>query len=774
MQNRTEFIGINYLDRFKQTLLSNSAIFKTVFYFFSGVLFSGSSILGGISPFGIAFVAAASGRFFIPAGIGALFGYLFLLGSQTMGSHIISLFLICIAKWFLHEKGISVKQNNTLPCILVGVIFGGVSLILGFASYTSSYDIVLIIAQLLLASSATYFFSRSNTIFSHGSRSLRQTEICCVLIAFCMTILSLDQYLLGGLSVGGIIGLCAIMIAAYSGGVTGGAVIGICVGICASFSSADTLYLAGIYSFIGLIGGVFASFSKLSIAVVVVIINGFSVLFSKDISLIPVYQAFIASIVFMMIPENVVHYLTYPFIVKTKDVQSDTLKELLFSKLQYTASAMVDIAQTTQKVSEKLSAISENSIHTVYESVADKVCKRCGFKTKCYQTNYNSVISAFSNSITSIKQEGAVTDKTIDAYFIRNCCKLQNLVDYLNIAFSDYVAKEGVKRKVTQVRGIVTDQFDGMGLVLQELAAQVEKTTIHDPTIHIRISDMLFSNKINPTHVRCYVDEYDRMSVEVEILSYKLPRMNLEEITVEISDICTRDLDLPIIRKCEKTTLLTFAEKCKYTVEYGASQQAASKNKFCGDSYNFFSNATGNANIILSDGMGTGGTAAVDSAMTSSLVSKLLEAGISHNATLKMVNSALLVKSGEESLATIDVSSIDLYNGHATFYKAGAAPTFVRKGGKAGYVQSTSLPAGILRGVDFEKSAITLHDHDIVVMVSDGVVNNGTDWIKAELESFNGSAQELSERILRIAKERGIDDRSDDMTVVCACLKKVA
>lgn len=774
MQNRTEFIGINYLDRFKQTLFSNSAIFKTIFCFFSGMLFSGTSIFGGISPFGIAFVASASKGYFIPAGIGSLLGYLFLLGNETMGSYIISLFIICVAKWFLYEKEVFIKLKNILPCFLVAGVFGSVSLVIGFASYTSSYDILLIIAQLLLASSATYFFSRSDTILSHGSRSLRQTEICCILITFSMIILSLDGYLLGGLSLGGMIGMLAIMIGAYGGGVTGGAVIGICVGICCAFSGTDSLYLAGIYSFIGLMCGVFAPFSKLSIAIVMVIINGFSVLFSKDISLVPVYQAFISSIAFMILPQSSIHYLTSPFLVKSKDTQSDTLKELLFSKLQYTASAMNDIAQTTQKVSEKLSAISTNAIDTVYDCVAEKVCKRCGFKTKCYQTNYNAIISAFSNSVDTIKQEGSVNDKTIDSYFTRNCCKLQNLVDSLNISFTDYVAKEGVKRKVTQVRGIVTDQFEGMGLVLQELAAQVEKTTIHDATIHIRISDMLFSNKINPTHVRCYVDEYDRMSVDVEVLSYKLARMNLEEITVEISDICTRDLDLPILRKSEKTTLLTFAEKCKYTVEYGACQQAASKNKFCGDSYNFFSNSTGNANIILSDGMGTGGSAAVDSAMTSSLVSKLLEAGISHNATLKMVNSALLVKSGEESLSTIDVSSIDLYNGHATFYKAGAAPTFVRKGGKAGYVQSTSLPAGILRGVDFEKSAITLHDHDIVVMVSDGVVNNGTDWIKAELESFKGTAQELSERILRIAKERGIEDRSDDMTVICACLKKVA
>lgn len=93
---------------------------------------------------------------------------------------------------------------------------------------------------------------------------------------------------------------------------------------------------------------------------------------------------------------------------------------------------------------------------------------------------------------------------------------------------------------------------------------------------------------------------------------------------------------------------------------------------------------------------------------------------MSLDASLKLVNSALLVKSGDESLATIDITGVDLYTGKAEFYKAGAAPTFLRKSGKGGYVESSSLPVGILGGVNFEKNAVTLRDGDVIVMVSDG------------------------------------------------------
>lgn len=126
----------------------------------------------------------------------------------------------------------------------------------------------------------------------------------------------------------------------------------------------------------------------------------------------------------------------------------------------------------------------------------------------------------------------------------------------------------------------------------------------------------------------------------------------------------------------------------------------------------------------------------MDSAMTTGLLCRLIQAGVGFDAALKMVNSALLVKSGEESLATIDVTQIDLYTGRPTSTRRGQPPSFVVKSGRTGYVESTSLPAGILRGVSFEKSTIGLREGDMVVMVSDGVTATGVDWIPSVIDQY--------------------------------------
>ena len=159
--------------------------------------------------------------------------------------------------------------------------------------------------------------------------------------------------------------------------------------------------------------------------------------------------------------------------------------------------------------------------------------------------------------------------------------------------------------------------------------------------------------------------------------------------------------------------------------------------------------------------------------MTADLLGRLIEAGVSMDAALRLVNSALLVKTGEESLSTIDITGIDLYTGKAEFYKAGAAPTFLRKGKKSGYVESCSLPVGILSTVNFERNAATLREGDWIVMVTDGATAGGADWLLRELERFEGdNPKELSQRLAMGAREHRTDGHEDDITVIAILLER--
>ena len=189
------------------------------------------------------------------------------------------------------------------------------------------------------------------------------------------------------------------------------------------------------------------------------------------------------------------------------------------------------------------------------------------------------------------------------------------------------------------------------------------------------------------------------------------------------------------------------------------------ENTPCGDTLRDVRGEEGLQALILSDGMGTGAAAALDSAMLCNLVGRLLESGIPCGSALRLVNSALMVKGGRETLATLDAAAVDCYTGSAAFYKAGAAPTFLRRQGRAMRLEAVSLPAGILDGVEPVKRRFSLREEDLLLMVSDGVPTEEP-WVEEQLTAWEGEdPAELCRRIAEAARLRCREVKPDDITV---------
>jgi len=170
---------------------------------------------------------------------------------------------------------------------------------------------------------------------------------------------------------------------------------------------------------------------------------------------------------------------------------------------------------------------------------------------------------------------------------------------------------------------------------------------------------------------------------------------------------------------------------------------------------------------VLSDRMGSGGRAAVDSAMAAGITARLWTAGFTPAAVLQTVNAALLVKSRDESLATLDVVTIDTHTGRLDSYKAGAAATLLCSGGRVSRLDRPGLPIGILPDIVFEHSHDTLSHGDILLMLSDGALAGGVAAVEEILRQHpaDGSMTALAQTVCAAA--RGAEEgHSDDITAV--------
>ena len=167
--------------------------------------------------------------------------------------------------------------------------------------------------------------------------------------------------------------------------------------------------------------------------------------------------------------------------------------------------------------------------------------------------------------------------------------------------------------------------------------------------------------------------------------------------------------------------------------------------------------------LLLADGMGSGEPARKESALTCRLLRQFLEAGIEPEAALKTLNAAMALRGAETgTFTTIDLCVFDPATEEAAFYKYGAAPSYLKKGGAVRRVTGGSLPAG-LRGTPTppDVTRARLEPGGFVVMVSDGVTlgNDECPWLIDLLsDPLPDSMDSLRLDILRRAIASGSPD----------------
>lgn len=215
-----------------------------------------------------------------------------------------------------------------------------------------------------------------------------------------------------------------------------------------------------------------------------------------------------------------------------------------------------------------------------------------------------------------------------------------------------------------------------------------------------------------------------------------------------------------------------FVERTNFEVVYGVERCVGDYQQISGDSFSFLHKEEGVFLASLSDGMGTGLNAYQESEKVVDLLEQFLEAGFSKEAAVKMINSALVLGSDGKTFSTIDISSIDLYSGVCEFLKIGAAASFIRRGNFVESITSTSLPAGIFQQTDVDKTSRKLYDGDMVIMVTDGVL----DVLPVEhqekvmkdiiLEHQTNNPKELADYILSRVRQYKNGRFCDDMTVL--------
>lgn len=735
----------------------------------AGFFTASTSVAGKYLPFGVAVVAGCPLTYMPATALGAILGSILPVTNQG-GFRYIATIISIMAIRYLTSKINFTKENPIFAAFIsfISLFFTGVAVLKGMNGGVGFAAI-----EALLCCGGAYFIHTGSKKILSCDIGLSTTQLTSVIITLSLILSGMDRLTFSGISIGKILFVFFILLAARQAGAGTGAIIGVAAALCSALSGADS-GVTVMLSFGGLMAGVFADIGKLaeifgflSAAVIGAVLGGFS----KDtISILA--EAFVGCGIYLMVPKTILRRLGRIFATKVTVIRPDGLKKALTMRLSFASKALEDVSSTVENVSRELSKINSPDFKTVLSRVENEACNGCSLRVHCWEAKHDATLDAVLALTKAVRSGETTIDKFLSEDFKCRCLRLSKISTCVYKYYSEYAASIAAEKRIEEVRSVVTDQFAGISAMLSSLAKEFDTDERYDTLAAARIAGALKNIDIVVSECGVKLDKYDRMSVDISIKNANNIVLNRADIMQALCISCDRDFDPPCITTSGTTAYLTVSEHARLTADIGVNQIGSGNNVICGDTYDYFFDGKGKLVIILSDGMGTGGRAAVDSAMASGLMSRLIKSGFDFDAALKILNSAMLFKSTDESLATLDIVSIDLFTGKTELLKAGAAPTIVRRSGKAGKAQSTSLPAGILRNVSFDKAVISLKNKDVIVMMSDGAASEGTDWISAEIESFgDGSAQALAEKISKGAKRRRTDKREDDITVIAAVIQ---
>lgn len=436
-------------------------------------------------------------------------------------------------------------------------------------------------------------------------------------------------------------------------------------------------------------------------------------------------------------------------------------------RLAGVADTLSDIADTVNAVCTRQMPPKGENFDFVVEHIARTTCQTCTRRSRCWVRGYATAMDGLYQLKPTLESAGHVEVEDLPGQ-LSVCIHPSDLCTAANHGYRLWRSRRQTRARATMLRTALTEQYSALAGALAQLAGRLGQAGLPDPRREAKVAQLFGELGLDALECSVTSDLAGRLTVAVTIARTRFAEEEVTALAGEVSRICRRDLDTPEITHCRTVTMLSFGERPVFRAEFGAAARAARGQTVSGDALEQFCDTSGRAQMLLCDGMGTGRAAAVDGQMAARLTSQLLRAGFAAESAARLVNVALGLKSAEqESGATLDLLTIDLYTGRAGLFKAGAAPSFLVRAGVPRMLEGASLPMGVLDSLVGRSTTFGLDAGDWVVLVSDGALTDGSEWLMQQLQlcaKLGHTPQQAAQTIVDAAVRRA-GEKQDDITV---------
>lgn len=775
----------------KKELRLQKTPIKSVTFFIMGFLLSrvllSVTIEMGIAPFGIAYligIKKEKSKDILLSLLGIIMGYLSIYKSLE-GAIAYCIVAVMVMGYIEICNNLELKQRDIITFGLTFLTF----FIYNWVVYSQPLGVNLTFSALKVLSIIpvkyilNYAFNCVDELESNYFFSTE--ELISIGILVCLLVSGVGNVSILGIYIRNLFALFTIAIFSYVGGVGLGSAIGISMGFVIGITNNDIVTSISLYSLCGLIVGVFKDtgrmFSSLAYFVSYFIISMYSNKFTIHGGL----EVLFALCIFIAIPKMLIESISKEFNQEKKaevinDIHLNGVKNEFVDRLNSMKSILSSLSASVLNLGENDILSLNNKGTAMVESLADRVCYNCELKQRCWDRNLHSTFEGFSELISSCENNDVYFPQDLE----KKCVKKRSLIKNAQEIVNNYTVNEALKTRLSEGRNLIANHINNISSTMGDMIRDFEKDISICSEIDKVLRKALNKNKIEYKDVFCYLDRKGRMKIKITLSNCEGGNYCSKNILSVINDL----VRVPVSISSEGCRINPDTDECSIIIEetpkYHMSSYAAIRAKegetFTGDSYSFSKNTDGTYLTIVSDGMGSGPEAGAESGLAVDLIEKFIENGFSEKTAINTVNSIMAMKFNEdEKFTTMDLNIIDLYTGEAEFIKIGGVVSFIKSGEEVKVIKSNSLPFGILDSVDISSNKMKLKHGDIIVSISDGVLdidknNVGSySWLEEYLRYADTNPSALSRDILEKAVVLSGGKVWDDMTVLVSKMYSV-
>ncbi len=703
------------------------------------------------------------------------------LGGLYLVKYLLCIILCCCTNLYFAQK-------RYTPNIIIKSTVGAVAVIVSGIAFAlmnsfSLYFVLMALLEGVLTFTLTYVLKKATLVVAGTKKRklLGSEEIISIAILMGAIISGAADIYIGSVSLKMFMATVVILIVSFKGGCSLGAMGGMLLGLMLYITGFSDIYSAIIFSLCGIFAGIFKERGKMATIAGFIVGGGISVFYLTPYMLnIELLFSVVSGVILFLLMPDYFYFNVNSSINPVMDNAEEYIlrvKEISTNKLNSFANAFGKLSQRFSNLSEKRSNLDQKDISKLIDDIATKACGSCGMKVYCWQTNFYDTYQTIFSILGACEKKGKIEISDIPNSFKDNCVNLSKFTEISNKLFEFNKINLVWHNRIIESRELVSQQLSGVSNLIKNLSneldlyinfkedleesiiAELNKNKVEVDTL-IVLENKLGKYEVTISHKPCYGKKNcskDIVSIVSKVLGKKMKKSDSECIIKK--GVCR----------------MRIVEEQKYRVTSGVARLTKSSSRESGDSYSFMEFKNGQCLLALSDGMGSGNRAREESAAAIELLEDFIESGFEKEMAIRMINSALVLKSTEDSFSTLDICSINLYTAEAEFVKIGASTTFLLRNGVVQVIKSTSLPIGILNDVDLEVSTRKLKHNDMIIMVTDGVtevsdtyVDKGA-WIIDALNSFKGiNPQDIADYILAEAENQCNGVIKDDMTVLVA------